>query len=278
MQKCGMVLLQDLENVERTTIFLDMEKFSKFFLQDRNKWWPEGLPWPSDPLHQWSREFEYPYAFYHIKATKQMDKKVLDAGSGITFFPFYLSMHGYDVSCVDNDARLQSAFTKLNEDLPKLLKVKFAKADLRSLPYEDNTFSHICCISVLEHMLPGDVDRVLREFKRLLVPGGICILSVDVFLREKPSAILRLDNFDDFLEKLNEQGFATLFPVETNYGLSDLLSTIYFRQHNPALLPWRRPISESFYHRVRYWIKTRVLRREMFEPLGVAAFALINQK
>lgn len=277
MNNSGLVLLQDLENPDRTEIFRDMEKFSRFFLRDRKRWWPD-IPWPPDPLHQWSRQFEYPYAFYHVQATSEKGKKVLDAGSGVTFFPFYLAMHGYKVSCVDNDPLLNSAFLQLNRELPKHINVEFQNADLNSLPYEENSFSHICCISVLEHIPHSEVGKVFEEFKRVLNPSGICILTVDVSLHEEADALIRIDNLSDFLKMLHEHSFEPLFPINTVNDMCTLLTTVYFRKHNPTLLPWTRPKSDSLYHKVRYLVKTKILRRETFEPLGVAVFALRNQK
>jgi ubiquinone/menaquinone biosynthesis C-methylase UbiE len=276
MNKCGLALLEDLENRHRVEIFKDMERFSNFFLRDRKQWWPE-IPWPPDPLHQWSRQLEYPYAFWHVQQTQETGKKVLDAGSGITFFPFYLAMNGCDVSCVDNDARLNSAFVQLNENLPDRLRVNFRNASLTSLPYEDNTFSHICCISVLEHMTFDDVYATLSEFRRILIPEGILILTIDVFLQQHVDAIVRLDTFKNFIQELEKHRFELLFPAKNGH-LSDLLTTSYFRKHNPNFLPWTRPISDSLYHKTRYWVKTKILRRETFEQLGVALLALRNHK
>ena len=273
MNKCGLALLQDLEKPERIALFRDMEKFSHFFLRDRKRWWPE-VPWPPDPLHQWSRQLEYPYAFWQIQQTREKGTKVLDAGSGVTFFPFYLAMNGYDVSCVDNDERLNSAFAQLNKDLPRRLNVNFRIASLTDLPNEDNTFSHVCCISVIEHIPRADLEKVLREFYRVLIPGGICILTVDVSLQVDTDAILQIDTLDNFITILHKCGFELLYPVEVEHETSGLLSTIYFRKHNPALLPWTHPVSDSFYHKARFWVKTNIFRRSTFNPLGVALFSM----
>jgi hypothetical protein len=87
MKKCGLVQLSDLQNSgRRLHIFRDMEKFIEFFLHD-DAWRPD-VPWARDPLHQLSRQFEYPYAFERLLETSKTGKKVLDAGSGITFFPY----------------------------------------------------------------------------------------------------------------------------------------------------------------------------------------------
>jgi ubiquinone/menaquinone biosynthesis C-methylase UbiE len=45
-------------------------------------------------------------------------------------------------------------------------------ADGRRLPYEDGTFDHVWMMWVLEHMSEEDAVAVLREARRVLVPGG----------------------------------------------------------------------------------------------------------
>jgi hypothetical protein len=49
--------------------------------------------WVSDPLWQWSRTWEYPFVFAHLQqfAATRESFDLLDAGSGATFFPFFLA-------------------------------------------------------------------------------------------------------------------------------------------------------------------------------------------
>ncbi len=47
--------------------------------------------------------------------------------------------------------------------------------DAQSLPFPDSTFNSILCNSVIEH-IPDDV-KVLREFARVLRPGGVLMLT-----------------------------------------------------------------------------------------------------
>jgi len=52
------------------------------------------------------------------------------------------------------------------------------KMDIRDIPYPDNTFDVIYCSHVLEHV-PED-RRAMREFYRVLKPGGWAILQVPI--------------------------------------------------------------------------------------------------
>jgi ubiquinone/menaquinone biosynthesis C-methylase UbiE len=45
------------------------------------------------------------------------------------------------------------------------------------LPYEDESFDVIYGISVVTHLMPATIDSWLREMRRVLRPGGLCILT-----------------------------------------------------------------------------------------------------
>jgi SAM-dependent methyltransferase len=56
-------------------------------------------------------------------------------------------------------------------------------ADITLLPFDGNTFDHVICSEVLEH-IPDD-QKAARELIRVLKPGGTLAVSVPRFLPEK---------------------------------------------------------------------------------------------
>ena len=62
------------------------------------------------------------------------------------------------------------------------------KADICSLPFENNTYSFIICNHVLEH-IPDDT-KAMQEIYRVLAPGGTAILQV-------PYDANRIQTFED---------------------------------------------------------------------------------
>jgi SAM-dependent methyltransferase len=50
--------------------------------------------------------------------------------------------------------------------------------DLRSIPLADGCADEVMAIHVLEHFYRWEVDDVLREWKRLLRPGGLLVLEL----------------------------------------------------------------------------------------------------
>ena len=96
------------------------------------------------------------------------------------------------------------------------------------LPYEDERFDVIYGISVVTHLMPATIDSWLRELRRLLRPGGLCILTTHGdhhLLTRKLTEGQALD--------LAEQGISSRQPdraidlVEPSY----YRSTIELRQH-----------------------------------------------
>jgi SAM-dependent methyltransferase len=272
MDRSGLISMRDLQDPGRTTIFTDMERFSALLMPSLLAAWPD-VPWPRDALHQWSRQYEYPFAFHHIHQGCSRGSRILDAGSGITFFPCYLRLHGFDVTCVDGDHRLSASFQKLNEGLPKELRVGFAQADLMDIPFPTGYFAGLCCVSVIEHLEQSSVPKVLSEFSRVLAPGGLATITVDVEL-DAPGSQAAHEQGGSFVSLLMEHG---LEPVVAVLGDDDrpmeMLSTTYFRDNQPNLLPWAYPGGRSFRRRLRHWLRSVVLQRTHFEALGVGAYA-----
>lgn len=48
--------------------------------------------------------------------------------------------------------------------------------DGNPLPFPDNSFDYVCCNHVLEHVF--ETEQLVREFRRVLSPEGLCLISV----------------------------------------------------------------------------------------------------
>lgn len=49
---------------------------------------------------------------------------------------------------------------------------------LTHLPYEPHRFQHVLCLDVLEHLPLSDQPRALAELYRVLIPGGVALLTI----------------------------------------------------------------------------------------------------
>lgn len=86
---------------------------------------------------------------------------VLDAGCGIGRITTKLVAEGYNVVGVDAS---RSMIKIAKRTYPKM---RFRVADLKALPFNDNTFSLVFELSVLLHVPNNIIETVVNEFKRV---------------------------------------------------------------------------------------------------------------
>jgi len=234
-----------LKNVKSNT-FLDLEKYNDDFLgRNKNDLSEYHSKWTNDSFHTWSRQFEYPYFFLSIEEyiKKNPDKKkikILDAGSGLTFFPYLLS-HAFpqvEVVCTDYDNILVNGYSRVNKNEKNL--VKFVQSDLRDKKFPDKEFDIIYCVSVLEHT--KDYGRIIENFNSYLVSGGQLILSFDISI--DGSRDISVEGADNLLKALNQKfvPMSTDFlPTSKELKEDKFLTTEFVKTLDKKLLPWRSP-------------------------------------
>lgn len=82
------------------------------------------------------------------------------------------------------------------------LHIKATVGDARQLAVPDHTFDFICSNNTFEHIFPEVLADILREFKRVLKPGGVMSHFIDLsdhFAHFDPS--INIYNFLRFSEK-----------------------------------------------------------------------------
>lgn len=220
-----------------------MEDFSNEFLSLNQKFLNKYTKrWVKDPLHQWSRQWEYPYVFSRVENTLRNKEaaQVLDAGSGITFFPYYIKSlySATDLYCIDNDPDLEAIYNRINTNVE--VATRFSCSDLKKTTFVSDRFDVIYCISVLEHV--EGYEDVIEEFHRVLRPGGHLVITFDVSLDgtrdisvEKGTQLLK--SLAEKFERVDD------LPLDLNSIIStpDLFTTETAKLINPDLLPWKLP-------------------------------------
>ena len=110
----------------------------------------------------------------HDKVIEMMDKeprgRVLDVPTGTGILADRLRKRGFEVSCCD-----------INPSYFSISDLALEVGDLNhSLPYPNGSFDFIACIEGLEHL--ENPFNAIREFHRLLKPGGKVFLSFPNYL------------------------------------------------------------------------------------------------
>ncbi len=141
------------------------------------------------PESWWSRPYEYEWCTNFISP----HDVVLDAGCGISHpLKFYLAGYSSEVYACDIDARIlsqEAVIQDIADDIGmesarqvmarSTVNLHLTQADLMKLPYADESFDTIFCISVIGHLSVEDAARAVREFHRTLNGEGLLVLTFD---------------------------------------------------------------------------------------------------
>ncbi len=132
---------------------------------------------PPGPLH-WSRQVEWPWVLRHGDFDRP--HQVLEVSGGHTVLKFEIARRCREVV----DTEFEDHMVPVVKDLVRLMgagNVSVRWADVTALPFPDGSFDRVVCVSTLEHM-PGDWGKGVRELVRVLRPGGVLLLTLDVRL------------------------------------------------------------------------------------------------
>jgi 2-polyprenyl-3-methyl-5-hydroxy-6-metoxy-1,4-benzoquinol methylase len=129
------------------------------------------------------RKLEYSFAARACaaaEASADHPLRILDVGSGVVPFCNWLSRRGHVVTATDPD-RESIEFLQAN-DLNGFYgsNVHYEVAHAEDLRFDDESFDLVTCISVLEHIPPGNDRIALREIARVLKPGGVLVMTTDI--------------------------------------------------------------------------------------------------
>lgn len=185
LNRAGLAALSDLNIDQTKNIFKNLERYQSSFLEKESLFRSKELPCSMDPLHQWSRVWEYPYVYYHlskIRSEFQLRNKfgrVVDFGSGVSFFPFSVAQLGFHVNCIDVDPVVQNDILRAKQVVDACPgKVECYLSNGEELPFEKDSIDIIYSISVLEHI--DAFEKIFTELARVIAPSGVLILTFDL--------------------------------------------------------------------------------------------------
>jgi len=252
--RTGVPLISELQALQEGDEYRDHVEFNRKFLARHSAALKKyGRHWGMDPFKLWSRRWEYPFAAGRVLDFCRLRVgdspiKILDAGSGVTYFPYYIcdKIPRAQFICCDYDPSYDQMFRDINAaEQPSATqppRVNFLQASLQKLPIEDESLDAICCISVLEHT--DNYAEIVDEFCRVLRPGGAFVLTFDLSLDGRFT--LPKKTAADLLEKLktrfNPPDDVNLISELNRMHDTGVLTTDHVRQTAPELLPWSMPV------------------------------------
>ena len=165
-----------------------------------------------------TRRFEYPWA-YDALALEQ-GGEVLEVGGGLSGFQFVLSQEGCRV--VNVDPGMDEHDWPCNQDsIQKMNRlfgtnVELCNSTIDQAGLETERFDRACCISVIEHLPQPLALDIMRHVYAALKPGGLFVLTCDLFLNVAPFTTRQQNEFG------GNQNIRTLIdPVLWNLQVGD---------------------------------------------------------
>ncbi|MEE8599488.1 class I SAM-dependent methyltransferase [Euzebya tangerina] len=107
------------------------------------------------------------------KPLSEESRRALDVGCGAGQMALALAQRGYEVSAVDVSEGMIEATTATFEAAGATADIQLA--DMRHLPYEDDTFDWVSGLGAIEYLT--DPGEAVEEFARVLVPGGHMVVT-----------------------------------------------------------------------------------------------------
>lgn len=174
-----------------------------------------GIAQVPSPLH-WSRQIEWPWALHCLQL--QPHHTVLDIGGGWSVLKYAMANRCRHVQSLDID---QDSIEKAQFTINKLSmshKIHQTLGDALALPFGDESFDRVTCISVLEHIPDKQHLNGVREAIRVLKPGGIAVITMDVVIDGVGKSNFHVDQ-DDAVEVLSLLGIPSITENE-NRGMA----------------------------------------------------------
>jgi len=267
--RSGLACLSDLETSEWRELFTLLEKEQAVFLEKETHFRSPEYKWPRDALHTWSRIWEYPYCYYHLKIWRgglgdPRYPVVADVGSGVTFFPFCIAQMGCHVICTDIDPVCSVDLHRATEHVTQAPgEVEFRLAEEFQIPLASGEADAAYCISLFEHV--SNYEIIIREIARILKPGGLFVVTMDLAL--EGSIGLDMKEYKAIASFLGKY-FEFKFP-ETTAHPSDLLHS------KTGLLP---TIPSTAFWLIWFNLKQRVLKPLLgLKPITIAHLTFFIQ-
>lgn len=137
-----------------------------------------------------TRTYEYPWAYHQLAGLAP--SRILEIGGALSGLQFVLAKAGHEVHNVDPFVDYGSG----NYDVDPIAEhASLNRAFGTNVVLHPSTlpeaelaggFSAAVCISTLEHLPRDSIHATLTAVKRLLAPGGLVVLTIDLFLNLVP--------------------------------------------------------------------------------------------
>ena len=149
--------------------------------------------WRGPFAHQWNtrtRAYEYPWVHHQLASLGP--SRILEIGGALSGFQFALAAEGHEVHNVDPFLDYGDAGYAID---PVVVHAALNRAFRTNVTLHRTTvpeaalagpFDAVVCVSTIEHLSREDIAATMAAAREVLVPGGLVVLTVDLFLDLAP--------------------------------------------------------------------------------------------
>jgi len=133
-----------------------------------------------------TRVFEYPWAFHAVPVGAR--SPVVEIGGSLSGFQFVMAKSGAAVTNVDPGLEARGLGWPVDAGSIGALNrafgtdVTLVNTTLEEAGLEDESADAVYSISTIEHIPTADLPSLMKDVRRILRPGGACVLTIDLFL------------------------------------------------------------------------------------------------
>lgn len=137
-----------------------------------------------------TRQFEYPWAYFAMQARSGM--RAVEIGGSLSGMQFVLASEGVEVTNIDPGEASRGVGWPVDADTIRDLNRAFStdvllvSSTLQEAALASGSFDIVYSISTIEHIPADEHPSLMAEINRVLKPGGICVLTIDLFLNLVP--------------------------------------------------------------------------------------------
>jgi ubiquinone/menaquinone biosynthesis C-methylase UbiE len=126
----------------------------------------------------------------YLKRLLRKNQKILDLACGYGRFTIPLAKQGYNIQGIDISPNLIAKAKKTSKK--ERLSLKFQIGDMKTLPYDNNSFDSIICMwsAFIELSKEKDQIKALKEMLRILKEGGFAFLEMPKPEKTKEKVII----------------------------------------------------------------------------------------
>lgn len=137
----------------------------------------------NNPDNPWWGEHVHRYEL--VSTYVPANARILDIACGSGFGAHLLAKKGFDVTGAD----LSQETVEICQRNFKYPSLRFTQADATALPFENSQFDAVVSFETIEHTT--HYKKVLEEFKRVLKPEGIILISTPNIKVNSPDGVVR---------------------------------------------------------------------------------------